>query len=321
MIIAVDNDLPHNLIRIEYMLGNLCNYKCHYCFPGSNEGNQPWPDINIVKKNIKHLLDFYMSNGKNVFHFYIVGGETTLWKHLPEFCEFVKKDYNCIIEVSTNATRKTDWWRNHGKFFDQVDISVHHQYADIDHIVEVADILYEQDICTCVDVLIDPYDYEKCVNIVNTLKAGKHRWPIIAKTVHFDGAHRYTDSQLEYFREQVKQYPDMVWYHKTNKKPKVNVSITDNNGKIIVVSEDNWLIKNNLNHFKNWKCNLGKDIIKIFSDGRITGNCHQILFGEQKTHMLYSETFIDDFNPAYLPVVCSKDICPCSRETVVKKIV
>jgi MoaA/NifB/PqqE/SkfB family radical SAM enzyme len=320
MIVKVDNDLPADHLRIEYMLGNLCNYKCHYCFPGSNEGNQVWPDIDIVKQNIKHLLDFYKANGKNVFHFYLVGGETTLWKDLPEFCNYIKSHYNCIIEISTNATRKIDWWKENSKSFDHVDISVHHQYANINHIVEVADLLYEQDICTCLDVLIDPYSFDKCVELVEKLKVGKHLWPILAKTVHFDGTHKYSDSQLEYFNDQVKQYPNIDWYTRTNKKPKATVFITDINDKVVTTTSDNWLIKNNLNRFKTWSCSLGQDIIKIFPDGRITGNCQQTLFGEARDYMLYSESFKDEFNPKFTSVICSKDICPCPRETVAKKI-
>ena len=50
----LNNDDP-NLLRIEYMPGNLCNYKCHYCFPGSNEGDVKWPDVDLVLKNLDHL--------------------------------------------------------------------------------------------------------------------------------------------------------------------------------------------------------------------------------------------------------------------------
>lgn len=41
MIKGVENNQPSNVLRIEYMLGNVCNQKCSYCFPGSNEGDSP----------------------------------------------------------------------------------------------------------------------------------------------------------------------------------------------------------------------------------------------------------------------------------------
>ena len=66
MIIKVENNQPENVLRIEYMLGNTCNQKCNYCFPGSNEGDLPWPELETVKKNLKKVLDHYKNNGKEI---------------------------------------------------------------------------------------------------------------------------------------------------------------------------------------------------------------------------------------------------------------
>ena len=41
-----------DVLTIELMLGNLCNYKCSYCFPGSNEGDHPWANTDTLIKNI-----------------------------------------------------------------------------------------------------------------------------------------------------------------------------------------------------------------------------------------------------------------------------
>jgi organic radical activating enzyme len=320
MICKIENDLPKNLLIIEFMLGNLCNYKCNYCFPGSNEGDKPWPNIDILKSNIKHLLDYYTLQGKDLFHFYLVGGETTLWKDLTEFCSFLKSNYNTNIELSTNATRKIDWWNTNGNYFDQIGISVHHEQANISHIIEVADLLYEKNCCLCVDVLMDPFNFDKCTNIVTQLQNSKHQWPIVAKTVHYNGKHKYTPSQLEYFNDQVKRYPNIDWFNKIQKSVKTHTTITYKNSKTAIVSEDNWLIKNNLNNFKGWTCNLGIDTIKIFSNGDITGNCQQHLYGLDYNYNLYSNDFSKIFNPKFAPVTCLKSICPCPRETITYKV-
>ena len=55
MINRIENNQDPDMVRIEYMPGNTCNHKCHYCFPGSNEGDQGWPDVDIVKQNLSHL--------------------------------------------------------------------------------------------------------------------------------------------------------------------------------------------------------------------------------------------------------------------------
>ena len=65
MLTRVINSRKSNVLSIEFMLGNLCNYKCSYCFPGSNEGDHPWPDYELLIKNLKHLLDTYKNKGKD----------------------------------------------------------------------------------------------------------------------------------------------------------------------------------------------------------------------------------------------------------------
>lgn len=319
MIYKIENDLPKNLLKVELMLGNLCNYKCHYCFPGSNTGDMPWPDNDILKSNIKHLLDYYVSKGKDTFNFYLIGGETTLWKDLENFCQFLKDNFNVTIEISTNATRKINWWERNANNFDQVGISVHHEQVDISHIIEVADLLYSKNVSLCVDVLMDPFYFDKCKNNVEMLTQSKYQWPILAKIVHFDGKHLYTPSQLEYFSDQIKRYPDIEWYHKTTKRDRIFTKIYYVDGKIEIAKDDSFLIKNNLNKFTGWTCNLGIDIIKIFSDGRITGNCQQKLFGLNFYHNLYDKNFIKNFDPDFVPVKCAINVCPCSKETITYK--
>ena len=316
MIKKIQNNQPSNMLRIEYMLGNLCNHKCHYCFPGSNEGDKPWPDLELVKRNLEHFLNHYVSQGKTKFTIFIVGGEPTLWKGLEYLCKFLKDKFDIIIEISTNGTRKCSWWKENAKYFDHIGVSVHREYANIDHIIQVCDILYEQGAFVNADVLMDPESFDYCSNIVEKLKESKYNWPIIAKVVNFNGSHRYTDTQLSYFNESVKRYPAQEWYESTSKKESTEVTITKDNDEVVVVKNDSWLTLNNLNHFKGWECNLGVDIVKIFANGQITGNCQQMLF---ENHNLYDSNFTNVFNPKLIPVICTKSVCSCNGEMICNK--
>ena len=314
MINRIENNQDSNMVRIEYMPGNTCNHKCHYCFPGSNEGDQGWPDVDIVKQNLSHLLTHYENNGKTKSNLYIVGGEPTLWKGLEELCQYLKSKHNIIIEMSTNGTRKINWWKNNAKNFDHVEVSVHREFANLDHLIKVCDTLYDLGVFVNADVLIDPNAWNQCIDNVEYLKTNsKNKWPIIAKVVHFNGNHRYTDTQLEYFKEAIKQYPTQEWFETTTKKPLREVKIhTDDN--IIVVNNDNYLIANGLNKFQGWTCNLGVDFIKIFPNGRITGNCQQKLFGN-----LHNNNFTQTYSPVIEPLICNRQMCVCSEETVIEK--
>lgn len=321
MIKEVRNNTPTNMLRIEYMLGNLCNYKCSYCFPGSNEGNYKWPDVNIVIKNLSHLLDYYKSNGKDLFKFYLIGGEPTLWKDLPKLVTYLKEHYNVMIHISTNATPSVKWWQKNAKYYDSIEISVHNQFVNPDHIIEVADCIYDQKVQVVANVLMDPDNFEKCQDILEHLKSSKRRWVIIAKSVHFNGQTKYTEKQKEYFDKTLKRYPNPIYYLQTanfkHRKNKIWV-INEDDSKQRVKS-DNWFALNNLNHFKGWTCNLGVDNIEIYQDGTISGNCREKIYNIGKYFNLYSDDFIEAFHPTIEPVICSRDTCTCTSEIVLRK--
>jgi organic radical activating enzyme len=321
MIVEVKNNYPTDMLRIEYMLGNLCNHKCSYCFPGSNEGTYPWPEIETVKKNLGHLLDHYKRNGKTLFQFYLIGGEPTLWKDLPELCKFLKDNYNSIINISTNGSRKLDWWKDNCKLFDNIEISVHHEFANIDHLKLVADLTYSSKIHVVSNVLMDPDHFDKCRAIIEDMKTSKKRWGIIAKSVHFNGQTRYTDEQRDYVKNSVKRIPNIIWYLRTIKNPVIRnkVSFTDNTGKNFKVPSDSWFALYGLNKFKGWECNLGVDHIEIFQDGNISGNCRQKIFGLSGYYNLYDKNFVDEFNPTISPTICQQNICGCSSEIIIRK--
>jgi len=317
MIKRIQNNQDSYFLRIEYMLGNICNYKCHYCFPGSNEGDQSWPDdIELVKQNLNHLLKHYELHGKNKINLFFTGGEPTLWKGLEEICIFLKDNFDVITEIYTNGTRKIKWWEENAKNFDHISVSVHNEFANIPHLIDVCDTLYEQGVFVNADLLIDPYAFVKCIDILEQLKTSKHAWPIIAKVVHFDGMHRYTEEQLSFFDDCVKRYPTLEWYQNTAKKKRTQVMITKDNGEIIETNSDSWITRNNLNHFKGWECNLGVDILKIYPDGRITGGCNQVILGG---HNLHDQNFVRNFSPVIAPVICTKEICGCNGEIVCNK--
>lgn len=314
----LNNDDPLTL-RIEYMPGNLCNYKCHYCFPGSNEGNVKWPDVDLVLKNFDHLMNTYKLQGKTKFEFFIIGGETTLWKDLPKFCNHLKANHDVIIRISTNATRKLNWWQENAKCFDVVEISVHHEYCKVPHIIEVADFLYKHKTNVVANVLMDPFNFDKCKDIVEQLKSSKKRWPIVAKAVQINGESIHDEPQQAYLATQLKRWPNLFWWFTLPVKHNRKLWAVIDGKKTLI--EDNWLFLNNLNRFKDWDCNLGVDYIEIFQDGVIAGTCKQMIYNERFHYNLYDPEFVNKFNPKISSIICKKEVCVCGGEQQISKFI
>ncbi len=321
MIKEIFNEYDKNFLKIEFMPGNICNYKCSYCFPGSNEGNMPWPDVDIVKRNISHLLDHYIKNGKDTFELFLVGGEPTIWKKLPDLTKFLKSNYEISISISTNGSCSSSWWGKNSQYYDSIDISVHHESADIDHIIQVADTIYEKNTFVVANVLMDPYHFDKCQSNLENLFLSKQQWPIIAKTVTYNGKTFYDDEQRLYFNNSMKRLPNLEWYYSLRSKPAriKKIWIVKEDDQKEQLPNDRWITLNQLNYFKGWQCNLGVDHIKIQPTGEITGGCFQTLYGLTSSFNLYDENFTTKFFPEIKPVICSKDICSCSNEISINK--
>ena len=166
---------------------------------------------------------------------------------------------------------------------------------------------------------MDPFNFNKCKDIVNQLKKSKKRWPIVAKAVQINYKSVHTKEQNEYLAKQLKRWPNLFWWFSLKVKHNRKLWAVIDGKKTLI--EDNWLFLNNLNRFYGWDCNLGVDYIEIFQDGVIAGTCKQLIYNEQKHHNLYDPNFVETFNPTIKSIICKKDVCVCGGEIQISKFI
>lgn len=305
---------PGDVFRISYMVSNLCNYDCSYCFPGSNEGTHRYnKDWQLVANNMKHLFSHYKQNSnKKIFDINITGGEPTLWPDLHKFCLDIKQDNDVMISLQSNGSRTLRWWQENGSVFSKVLLTAHHKDADIGHLITVADTLYALGVFVVVTVCMDPDHWEECVKIVEELKKSRRRWYI--RLQKLEGNFEYTDEQKKYFKNPVKRLPGIIYAWKNrhkfyNKESKVRF----NNNKIKTMSSHE-ISLNHWNHFNGWSCNLGVDSIFIDLGGNITGSCQQKIYGEDFYYNINDQDFVEKFSPTIAPTKCRQLGCYCVPE-------
>ena len=314
-LIKVEQNWPSNRLRINYELHNVCNFKCWYCFPGSNEGTYRWPDLELVKKNIKHLIDYYKETlGKEYFDLNVLGGEPTLWPELGDFVKFLKDTYGdkVAIMVTTNGSRTLNWWKKNAQYFDKVLISHHLSEGKKEHVRDVADALYEAPVYVDVAVLMDPKNWDKGVDAIEYFKKSKHRWGIHSNEVIHDLIN-YTDDQKKYLKKYLKRMPNLLWLYKNLKHHDYSNKAVFDNGKKKRFRK-NYLLINRLNHFEGWKCNIGIDNITIKFTGELSGSCTENLYDLSYKYNLYNTDFVKNFNPVLKPTTCKKQGCFCLHE-------
>lgn len=316
-IVEVKNDKPNTYLRIEYMVGNYCNYKCWYCSPHANGGTHRWHnDTEFLLKNFRYLFDFFIEKGKTSFELNLLGGEPTLWPDVAYFSREIKKNHPVVVTMTTNASRTFRWWDENAAAFDKIRFSCHPNEVDIDHYISVLDLVYSKDISMNALIMMDPKNWDKSVEIVEKCKTSKYPWFINAMEVH--SQYGYTEEQKLYISGSIKRMASLWWIFK-HEKPfakKPRVIFEDGTSKSI---ERNFLSLNDINHFKGWSCNLGIDNINIQKDGILTGVCNMKLYGKDFYYNIYDKDFMKKFNPDLNPVICGVDNCLCQPEQLLDK--
>lgn len=317
-IVKVESNKPANVLRIELFLSNLCNYNCWYCFPGSNEGTHKWPDVNLVCTNLSHLLDYYKTNlGKTKFYIHIIGGEPTMWSKFEVFVSYFKEKYDCIITMSSNGSRTIRWWEEYGHNFDEVLLSCHHEQVDINHYINVANTLYKNNVWVTATVLMDPFAWDKCVALVDTLKKSSKGWSITTIEVYHDTIH-YTPDQKKYLLNNLKKLPNIFYYLKSKKLNHSKSTVYFENGSKKKVGPT-WISVSGLNKFYGWNCNVGIDTLYIDKSGDVSGACAVNLYDLDFKYNLFDNEFPTKFQPTLIPTTCKQMECRCQPEINCRK--
>jgi len=317
-IVAVDPNSNKDTLYLQYQFTNTCNYSCWYCWPESHSGSHRWPDLDLIKRNLGHLIEHYRLNGKTKIVINLTGGEPTLWPDLSKFVKFFYEKYDCKFSLITNASRTLSWWETYGKYFDRITISVHNEKCDIDHINRVADCVYKQNVIVEAQVLMDPKSWNKCIGIIDQLKHSKYKWMISVKEILLENQLIYNEDQKKFLSQSVKRKPSFFYHLFNNKLDNKRFTVTHDTG-IVERIDYNTIIVNDWNHFKGWECNLGVDSIFIDFTGKISGTCGEFLYGETNHYNLHDSDFSEKFKPSIKPVTCTKEGCYCSPEVNLKK--
>jgi MoaA/NifB/PqqE/SkfB family radical SAM enzyme len=324
--IKITSRKPKNILHINWLPSNLCNFHCSYCYPGCNDGTHRAPrDINLLIKNTKYLFDRYTEFGKTKFQVFLAGGEPTLWPQLEDFIKQIKEDHNVYFTLVSNGSRTLRWFEENGQFIDNAHLTHHLEEGNIEHITQVADILYEKGCKTTVKVLMKPSMWDEGIAAINYMKKNsKHSWFIVSGQVNEpDNSWKYTKEQEKYLKKELKRIPNLLWFWKNRHLLKEEIRLFESdavldNGKTKKALPSTY-INHRWNNFQGWECNIGYDNLHIDWTGKVLAGSCGIKLLENKELNILSEDFIESFNLDLKPVVCPFTSCKCKPETHVDK--
>jgi hypothetical protein len=268
----------------------------------------------------------------------MAGGEPTLWKDLATFIREVKKENDIYFSLLSNGSRTLRWWKENGDLIDNAHLSYHIAQANPDHMIAVADTLFEFNKKVTVKVLMDKQRWQEGLDVIEYMKQNsKHKWFIMAgeviepSVVQIAGIKvidandkQLTKDQKNFLKNSLKRIPSPWWLWKNRKlifegQIKLHDSVAYfENGKT-KKAKSNAYINNNWNSFEGWSCDIGIDSVYIHWDGEIKGACQQPMYGLDYAFNILDEQFVGKFNPEFKPSICTKKNCFCSPETHVSK--
>lgn len=324
----VNNDYDEHL-SIDFAISNVCNFKCHYCHPGSNEGDKKFPvDYKLIIKNFDHLLNVYKNYfNKTNIKIEITGGEPTLWPQLGDFAKHLKQVHNITnIALTTNGSRTIRWWKENSKYFDEVHLSLHPEEGSVDHLIDIADHIFnETDSHVAVNVIMDPNDWSKSKFNLEKVVAWNTPWLVKTWILIKNGSiMNYNEEQLKILEKKVYKKPPDEYISRMLEK-----QIISNRSAAKVVYDDGTIesynsfeLRNNQTHnFSGWLCNLGVDRIPIIF-GQLMGSCGATnIFNLEKPLSIYDKDFIDRFQVDIIkPITCRQMSCgSCTKDLKIPK--
>lgn len=323
--IAIINHESDDYLRIVYLMTNVCNYKCNYCWPESHSGTTRWSDFEKICKGFDHIISVYKTSlGKKRIRFHFLGGEPTLWPRLGNFAKYIYDRHGCRITMSTNGSRTIRWWEENYKYFDDIQLSVHHEMCDVDHLKNVADLLYaKREGMVSLAVMMDPLAWDKCYDIVTQLV--EHPTPWLVKAIMLRDVNdakvrkEYSQEQLDFFKDKIKKIPPDDYISKMKEidaiqQDHTNADIHFNNGDIEKYKTFN-VATNGWNQFNGWSCSVFQNSIAISPAGDFAGNCGERKTSNGQTFNIFDDDFVETFTAdAIGPIRCRTPVCGCSTD-------
>ena len=257
----VDNN---KLIFINWGFGNICNYACSYCPSKCHDGSIKWPELENVNTFVRYCTEKF---NRKIF-FELLGGEITVWKDFPKFCDTTKEQGHKIGLVS-NGSRTIRWWKENIKYIDKLVLSFHTQYADISKFYEIADFATQNCMVSISLMMYDNEPYwtkakeaaEKLNEIDNLCVNLK-----LLRVYPSKKLHNYNDTKITFVNE---------FNERTGRKHIVttnriinDMKISNSNEEEIVDNITNIIVQGK-NRFTGWSCDTGISQFFISFDGTI----------------------------------------------------
>lgn len=300
--LRLDHALPERrrLLFVDWMIGNACNYACHYCPPSLHDGSQRWIPAETIVKFSSHLAALASERGQEVV-LQMAGGEVTT---IPGFIRMLAalREQHVRPLIISNATRESEWWERAAEYLDEVVLTYHPERASLEHFTDVARTVGQR-ITTHVNVAAPPDYFEVSLAAARHLAANCTDITIRLKPMLLgfgEQLYPYGENQLRMLREE--RFETAMTRPRSAARAEMLAWFEDGSNHVFDAGH---LLAAGLNRWKGWSCDIGIELLCIRHSGEIfRGECG---VGGQIGHLRQGREF-------RLPadgVLCTRNSCSC----------
>lgn len=269
-----------NVLRIQWNIGNYCNYSCNYCHKDLKDGSIPFPDFDKLETGLHSLLD--QASFFEVIRIELLGGEVTTSQAVKQMMQMETRP-TLQFRIYSNGSASIEWWKEMRNKLYEIDLT-YHPNSDLDHFYNVVKSLNDisgENINVIIAAPPDRWEhaivaYEKLISFNPSLQ------------MLYRNFTRGNNQYLDYSQNQWMQYFSFS-------------GINPNNTSEMVETNEYRKI-NLLNNFYGHLCNAGYDQIVINQQGDVyRGWCY--------SNSTLGNIFTGTFKLDQKPRPCPKNQC------------
>ena len=121
-----------NELKIQWNIGNDCNYNCGYCHTDLKNGSNPFPNLDKLRVGFDNIVG--QTQPFSLVKMELTGGEITQSPAIKEF--LVTKIPKINFRIYSNGSADVAWWEEVRPNIYQMDLT-YHPSSDLTHFVSV----------------------------------------------------------------------------------------------------------------------------------------------------------------------------------------
>jgi MoaA/NifB/PqqE/SkfB family radical SAM enzyme len=302
-----------NIVLVDWMLGNRCNFSCDYCPTHLHDGSQPWVDLNQAVDFLRALQAHFSDGlGRQVW-LQLTGGEPTQYPHFFDLCAAAKA-LDIKVGVISNGSRTARFWKKTAKLLASAVLTYHDLQVDHLNFIETLQILEAEGVAVHVNVTAHPDRFDEIMRRKEEILEKSVSATLTVKPLRLNFGtelYPYSESQMRRLAE-----------HSTHQKSKP-IEANENDfqrGVMLRTFADgnsetlrpNDLILADENHWRSYRCNAGIESLRVKADGSI----FRAVCGSGGVLGHIGQSGLD------LPVIsvtCDRETCACVSDILITK--